>query len=517
MRHRPPDLWKRFALATLSVAASTLLAFALGAHLEGQVPFLPFTLAVIASAWYGGLGPGLFATILSLLVTDYFFIRPIYHFGPVHSVHFTLFGLFLAVGISISLLHNALSKTNAALTSTLDRLDEAVHRSELAASGANIGFHEFLARTGRQIWTPEMERLFRLPPGSFEGTYNDWLKRMHPDDRDRIKAEREACIRERKSDWKYEYRAILPDGRIRWIEGRSRLLFSKDGSLERIVGANIDVTERRELEQAVAERSEQLTRSNKDLEQFAYAVSHDLQQPLRGITTMTELFLKRTRGTVDEESAHLLDFVLSSAERMNQLIHDVLELARTTPNPPEFGIEVDTDALVRLALQELEESIHDSGAKISFASLPVIQANEGQLLRLFRNLLGNAIKYRGENVPQIHVSASADADEWVFCVGDNGIGIDARYHGEVFEAFRRLHGASQYDGTGLGLFICKRIVQHHSGRMWVESEPGKGSRFYFALPIRRSSMNSAEEVHGVERKPIRKSDPGKDQSHAAIG
>lgn len=482
VKHHSPNLWKGLAVTILCVGASAILAWALSPDLERQAPFLPFTLAIIASAWYGGLLPGLIATVLSSLVADYFFIEPIFRFGPVHSVHFSLFGLFLAVGISISLLHKARSKADAALRTTLTSLDEAIQRSELAASQAKIGFHEFVASTGKEIWTPEMERLFGLSPGSFEGSYDHWVKRMDPEDGYRIKAERAACIRERKTDWQYEYRAVMPDGHIRWIEGRSRLFFSQSGALERIVGANIDVTSHRKMEHALAERSEELARSNEELERFAYAVSHDLQEPLRGVTAMTELFLNRTRGMLDAESIRLLDVVLNSAERMKRLIREMLELARTTYDPLEEGNEVDTRAIVDQVLQDLGEPIHDSGAEIILDSLPATRANEGQLSRLFRNLIGNAIKYRGERAPRIHISASAATGEQVFCVSDNGIGIDPRYHRQIFEMFRRLHSASQYEGTGLGLAICERIVRRHQGRIWVESEPGKGARFYFSLP-----------------------------------
>jgi PAS domain S-box-containing protein len=365
VRPRSSSVWKRFAVVAASVWISTLLAFALKPYLEGQAPFLPFTLAVIASAWYGGLIPGLAATALSFLVADYFLVEPTFHFLPVYPVHFALLGLYLAVGVSISVLQNALCTTNMILERTLEHLSDVVQRVEFAASEAKIGFHEFLSSEGRQIWTPEMERLFGLAPGSFEGTYDDWLKRMHPDDRETIKAERATCIRDRKSDWRYEYRAVLPNGGIRWIEGRSRLFFSKSGSIERIVGANIDVTERRELDQALAKRSEQLVRSNKELERFAYAVSHDLQEPLRGITAMTELFLERTRGALNEDSAHLLDFVLSSAGKMKRLIQDVLELGKVTHDQHRVAISPTPEAAPRISVGVRVGCVTPSRAQLS--------------------------------------------------------------------------------------------------------------------------------------------------------
>ncbi|HLH43560.1 MAG TPA: ATP-binding protein [Bryobacteraceae bacterium] len=492
MQSRRAVAARQFTVVLVSVTASTLLSFALKPYLQGQAHFLPYTLAVIVSAWYGGFAPGLSATALSFLTADYFFVGQ--GFLPVSSAHFALFGLFLAVGVSISVLHGALKKSNAALQATVERLDEAVHRSELASQQARIGFHEYLASEDRQIWTPEMERLFGLEYGSFEGRFGDWMKRIHPDDRDRIIRNRADSIQRRAADWKDEYRAVLPDGRIRWMESRSRLFYSSTGSLSRILGATIDVTERRELEEGLRERSDQLARSNQELERFAYAVSHDLKEPLRGITAMTELFLSRTRDSLDQDSLHMLGFVLSSAERMKRLIQDILELARASADPGEPDSEVDLGAILQAVIQDLREAIVESGARISADPLPSIRANEAQLLRLFENLIGNAIKYRSQDSPKIHVSAAERGEEWVFCVSDNGIGIDVAHQKYVFEVFWRAHGGSQIDGTGLGLAICKRIVQRHGGQIWVESEAGKGSRFYFTFPNQVRNSKPAEAL-----------------------
>ena len=233
-------------------------------------------------------------------------------------------------------------------------------------------------------------------------------------------------------------------------------------------------------EQALIELSLELVRSNEELERFAFAVAHDLRAPLRSIGTMTQLFLEGNAGTLNEESAHLLDFVVGSAERMDRLIQNLLEFA-TVSQPAETS-EVDAKAIAELAAQNLQEAVDQSRATITIESLPMIHANDGQLLRLFQNLIGNAIKYRGEDTPEIHIAASSIPGKTVFSVSDNGIGIDQQYHRQIFDPFRRLHTESECEGTGVGLAICKRIVQQHNGRIWVKSRPGEGSTFYLMIP-----------------------------------
>ncbi len=234
---------------------------------------------------------------------------------------------------------------------------------------------------------------------------------------------------------------------------------------------------------AVLERSEALARSNEELQRFASSVAHDLREPLRGIRAFTELFLSSQRGKLDEESARLLDYVLSGADRMKRLIDAILEFARAGKETCLNRADVDTAAVVRAALQHLQSAIDNKHATIRLEPLPIIFADEEQLLRVFLNLIGNAIKYhKGGNLPEIVVSARAVHNEWTISVKDNGIGIDPKYHDRIFDTFQRLHSASEYEGTGLGLATCKRIVQQHGGRIWVESEPGKGSTFCFTIP-----------------------------------
>ena len=265
------------------------------------------------------------------------------------------------------------------------------------------------------------------------------------------------------------------------------------------------------LNKLLIEHSLDLARSNEELERFAFTVAHDLQEPLRSIEAMTQLFLERNKSKLDTDSAHLLDFVVSSAERMKRLIHDLLEFAVVSHRFE--ASEVDSQAVVEIAVQQLHEAIEQSGATVAIESLPLIDANGDLLLRLFQNLIMNAIKYAGEGPPVIHISASASDGETVFVVKDNGIGIDQKYHQQIFDLFRRLHTASEHEGTGIGLATCKRIVAQHGGRIWVESQPGEGSKFLFAIPT--VTMGSSEK--NATRKPNQDSDPNRHEGRAAAG
>jgi signal transduction histidine kinase len=240
------------------------------------------------------------------------------------------------------------------------------------------------------------------------------------------------------------------------------------------------MVERREAERRLERLSEELARSNADLEQFAYVASHDLREPLRMISGFVQLLAERYRGQLDADADEFIGYAVDGAQRMQGLIDDLLAYSRIGTGA---WTPVDTDATVAFghAVADLRRVIEDAGAVITHDALPVVVAEPGQLERVLANLLGNALKFRGPAAPRIHVSAERSAEGWVFAVQDNGIGIDSRYFERVFQIFQRLH-TKEYPGSGMGLAIARRIVERHGGRVWVESTPGAGSTFFFLIP-----------------------------------
>lgn len=252
--------------------------------------------------------------------------------------------------------------------------------------------------------------------------------------------------------------------------------------LERSIKYSI---ERKKSEKELKETVEELKRSNEELQQFAYITSHDLQEPLRTIASYTQLIERRYKDRLDDDADEFLDFIVEAAVRMKDMIQGLLYYSRVGTRGGEF-ISTNTEKLLEIVLSNLNAAIEDNNATVTHDELPVVVADEGQLIQLFQNIISNSIKFRKDDVcPNVHISAykDKDANEHVFSVSDNGIGIEPQYFNRIFEVFKRLHTRVEYEGTGIGLSISKRIIERHGGRMWVESELGVGSVFYFAIPI----------------------------------
>jgi len=229
-------------------------------------------------------------------------------------------------------------------------------------------------------------------------------------------------------------------------------------------------------------RTAELGRSNAELELFAYVASHDLQEPLRMITSYTQLLAKRYRGQLDSDADEFIEFVVDGATRMSALINDVLNYSRVGSRDLELT-SADCEEILDRVLMNLRQRVEETGAVVTHDPLPTIIADSSQLAQLFQNLVDNAIKFCTEKSPAVHIGAHQEGDGWTLFVRDNGIGIDRSYNERIFQAFQRLH-SREYPGTGIGLAICKKIVERHGGRLWIESEPGHGSTFSFTLPAR---------------------------------
>ena len=232
---------------------------------------------------------------------------------------------------------------------------------------------------------------------------------------------------------------------------------------------------------------EELARSNQDLEQFAYVASHDLQEPLRMVATYTQLLAERYKGKLDSDADKYIHYAVDGALRMQKLVQDLLAFSRVGRQGMTLE-STDCNTVLEASLSNLNAAIQESGAVIRHSPLPVVMADSSQLVQVFQNLIGNAIKFRGPEAPSIQVNAEATANEWIFSVTDNGIGIASEQAENVFVIFRRLHTRAEYPGNGIGLSVCKKIVERHGGRIWVKSEAGRGSTFQFTLPIKATTQ-----------------------------
>ena len=241
-----------------------------------------------------------------------------------------------------------------------------------------------------------------------------------------------------------------------------------------------EIAERKLAMAALAAKDEELQRSNTELEQFAYVASHDLQEPLRMVGSYTQLLARRYKGKLDADADEFIAFAVDGVTRMQGLINDLLQYSRvgTRGRAPE---PTDSGAVLERALLNLKLALEDNRASVTSDPLPVVLADDRQLEQLFQNLVGNAVKYHGDGPPRVHVSAQRSNGSWMFAIKDNGIGIEPQYYERIFQIFQRLHTRKEYSGTGIGLAVCKKIVERHGGRIWVESTPGKGSTFMFTL------------------------------------
>jgi len=302
-----------------------------------------------------------------------------------------------------------------------------------------------------------------------------WERIIHPEDRQRAHETYYAAI---NSGQPYDIEYRLTDGsenRWRWFVGRAVPVRDSEDKIVKWFGTCTDIDEQKRVQ-------DDLRRANEDLEQFAFSASHDLQEPLRSVKIYSELLATRHSEETSEEARKYLDYIRSGATHMETLVRDLLTYTQVTKieAPCESG---DANEALNGALANLASAISESGAKVSADPLPTLPVHEVHLQQVFQNLIGNAVKYRDpERPPIVHITTEREEGCWIFAVSDNGIGIAPEHKENIFGLFKRLHTRDEYSGTGIGLAICERIVDRYHGRIWVESEPGRGSTFRFKLP-----------------------------------
>jgi len=360
---------------------------------------------------------------------------------------------------------------------------EEGQKLRLAQEVTRVGTYDWDIQAGVIRWTPEMEALYGLQPGGFGKTFEDWTGLIHPVDRPEAEEAMKKSLRQ--GTLETEFRVVRPDGTVRWLAARGVLFKDDSGEPLRLVGVNIDVTERREAEEKVSRLLSELERSNEELEQFAYVASHDLQEPLRMIASYVQLLEEKYKGKLDEKADKYIYFAVDGASRMQNLIEALLAYSRVTTRGAPFG-PVDANRAFVHAVTDLSAAIEASRGAVTKDELPTVTGDEAQITELFQNLIGNAIKFRKPDTPpMVHVSARKEKNLWLLSVRDNGIGMEPKYFDRIFQIFQRLHTHTEYPGTGIGLALCKRIVERHGGRIWVESTPGKGTTFFFTLADER--------------------------------
>ena len=273
---------------------------------------------------------------------------------------------------------------------------------------------------------------------------------------------------------------IDPKGNIFHFEARIGPML-KSGKIIGFTVSSTDITKRKKVEENLRSAMEDLKKSNAELEQFAYVVSHDLQEPLRMVASFTQLLQKRYQDKLDDEANEFINFAVDGATRMQGLINDLLTFSRVGTKGISFS-PTDMNIILEDVLANIQQSTIEADAEITYDPLPVIIADGSQMTQILQNLMSNAIKFRGKSPIHIHVSGENKSDKWVFSIRDNGIGIEPKNFERIFVIFQRLHKRDEYEGTGIGLAVCKKIIQRHGGKIWVKSELGKGSTFYFSIP-----------------------------------
>ena len=324
---------------------------------------------------------------------------------------------------------------------------------------------------------PRFEEMFGYVSGELVGKP---VSVLTTEKRPEEKAKKIMGILEKKGEWRGEVNNIKRDGTTFWCCANvSAFDHPEHGRV--MIAVHTDITERKKAEAELKKLLAELERSNKELEQFAYVASHDLQEPLRTVSSFVQLLSSRYKNQLDANADEFITYITEAVTRMQLLIKDLLTLSRVDIRGKEFK-PIDINNALRQVINDLHTVIIDNKAKITQEELPIVKADEQQIKQLFQNLIENAIKFRSKDTPEIHIGFEEDEKEFILRIRDNGIGIDPQFSKKIFVVFQRLHPKDKFPGTGIGLAICKKIVERHGGRIWFDSKIGKGSTFYFSIP-----------------------------------
>ena len=360
-----------------------------------------------------------------------------------------------------------------------NELREKEERLALATLHNGVGVWDWNLITQEMVWDDSMFSLYRIRREDFIGTEEAWRAALHPDDLGRGDQEVNDAIAGIKP-FNTEFRVVWPNGEIHYIKAVAKVFRDEQGTPFRMLGINMDITERKEFE-------EELQRSNVDLEQFAYAVSHDMRQPLRMVASYLQLLEIGLAGQLDGEKRSYFDIAIEGAKRIDQMLMELLEYSRVGRMGEQLTW-IDSRATLDEALQFLQPALNESQARLNIGrEWPHIMASHDEILRLLQNLIGNAVKFRvAGRIPEITITSQTVKNEWYLCVADNGVGIIPEQSKRLFQVFQRLHSREAYEGTGIGLALCRKIAEHHKGRIWAESAgEGRGSKFCVALPMQQ--------------------------------
>ncbi|WP_162418562.1 PAS domain S-box protein [Cyclobacterium roseum] len=380
-------------------------------------------------------------------------------------------------------------------------------RFEKIAEATNDAIWDFDVENNRLFWGKGFSTLFGYDLESLKPTLDLLVEFIHPDDREKVVSKIQQFFKsETLTSWFEEYRFLQKDGFYAFVMDRAVFIRNQEGKVTRVVGAMTDITYRKEYEESLEALNQQMTmhakeleRSNLELEQFAYVASHDLQEPLRMVSSFMGLLERKYGPELDEKAHQYIRFAIDGAKRMRQIILDLLEFSRIGKHEESLKL-ISTKQLVDEVCVLQKRMIREAKAQVIYGELPSVVSYRAPLMQVFQNLIGNALKYtRADTPPRIAVHAEAEGDFWKFSVEDNGIGIDSSYHEKIFIIFNRLHSDREFAGTGMGLAIVKKIIENLGGKIGLDSTIGKGSTFYFTIPRTLSSVDSNRQENVKER------------------